>query len=330
MAPAESIRQLARDFAAAERAVCYGRMGVSTQAFGTLLPVAGATDQPGHRQPRPGRRRAVHLAGPGPGGEYLGWPLRPAGAAASRGCRNMAAKAGGGIGGRNPRRRRGAGARAGHGSRQPGAVHAQREAARTGPGLEFMLSIDLYINETTRYADLILPPTAPLEHDHYDTTFNVFAVRNVTRFNEAVLPRPEVAALRHWEIFVGLARAFAARNGLELKPTLEPQQMIDLGLRRWCLRRPFRAQAEPGHSARTSPRHRPRAAAAEPGAAPEDRRPAHPGRAASVRRRPATLRRTATACVRPVAADRRRHVRSNNSWMHNYHRLRRASRVTSC
>lgn len=59
-------------------------------------------------------------------------------------------------------------------------------------GLEFMLSIDLYINETTRYADLILPPTAPLEHDHYDTTFNVFAVRNVTRFNEAVLPRPEV------------------------------------------------------------------------------------------------------------------------------------------
>ncbi|WP_303757484.1 molybdopterin-dependent oxidoreductase, partial [Enterobacter hormaechei] len=38
-------------------------------------------------------------------------------------------------------------------------------------GLEFMLSIDLYINETTRYADLILPPTAPLEHDHYDTTF---------------------------------------------------------------------------------------------------------------------------------------------------------------
>ena len=169
-------------------------------------------------------------------------------------------------------------------------------------GLEFMLSIDLYINETTRYADLILPPTAPLEHDHYDTTFNVFAVRNVTRFNEAVLPRPE-GALHDWEIFVGLARAFAARNGLELKPTLEPQQMIDLGLR-WRLRRPFRAQAEPGHSARTSPRHRPRAAAAEPGAAPEDRRPAHPGRAAAVRRRPATLRRTATACVRPVAADR--------------------------
>lgn len=34
--PAEQIRQLARDFAAAPTAVCYGRMGVSTQAFGTL------------------------------------------------------------------------------------------------------------------------------------------------------------------------------------------------------------------------------------------------------------------------------------------------------
>ena len=152
-------------------------------------------------------------------------------------------------------------------------------------GLEFMLSIDLYINETTRYADLILPPTAPLEHDHYDTTFNVFAVRNVTRFNEAVLPRPE-GALHDWEIFVGLARAFAARNGLELKPTLEPQQMPPAArTAAWQLKHPGRPRAAPG-------------------AAPEDRRPAHPGCSAAVRRRPATLRRTATACVRPVAADR--------------------------
>ena len=36
----------------------------------------------------------------------------------------------------------------------------------------------------------LLPPTAPLEHDHYDSTFNLFAVRNVTRFNEPVLSKP--------------------------------------------------------------------------------------------------------------------------------------------
>lgn len=97
-------------------------------------------------------------------------------------------------------------------------------------GLEFMLSIDLYINETTRYADLILPSTSALENDHYDTTFNMFAVRNVTRFNRAILEKPE-GALHDWEIFVGLAQAFAARAERELKPTIAPSQMIDRGLR---------------------------------------------------------------------------------------------------
>ena len=62
-------------------------------------------------------------------------------------------------------------------------------------GLAFMLSVDFYINETTRYADVILPPTAPLEHDHYDATFNLLAVRNVTRFNLPVLPKPEARCM---------------------------------------------------------------------------------------------------------------------------------------
>src|SRR5690606_31343591 len=105
-----------------------------------------------------------------------------------------------------------------------------RQLEQALEGLEFMLSLDFYINETTRHADLILPPTAPLEHDHYDSTFNLFAVRNVTRFNAALLPKPE-GALHDWEIFVGLAQAFAARRGLELPPTVPPEQMIDLALR---------------------------------------------------------------------------------------------------
>ena len=74
-----------------------------------------------------------------------------------------------------------------------------------------MLSVDFYINETTRYADLILPPTAPLEHDHYDSTFNLLAVRNVTRFNRPVLAKPD-GTLDDWEIFVGLAKAYAAQG----------------------------------------------------------------------------------------------------------------------
>jgi anaerobic selenocysteine-containing dehydrogenase len=103
-----------------------------------------------------------------------------------------------------------------------------RQLEQALDGLEFMVSVDLYINETTRYADLILPSTSALENDHYDTTFNMFAVRNVTRFNRAILPKPE-GALHDWEIFVGLAKAFAAKTGKELKPTLPPAQMIDWG-----------------------------------------------------------------------------------------------------
>lgn len=97
-----------------------------------------------------------------------------------------------------------------------------------------MLSIDLYINETTRHADLILPSTSSLENDHYDSTFNLLAVRNVTRFNRAILAKPD-GALHDWEIFVGLAQAFARRAELELKPTWAPAQMIDLALRKGAM-----------------------------------------------------------------------------------------------
>ena len=52
--------------------------------------------------------------------------------------------------------------------------------------LEFMASLDFYINETTRHADVILPPTGPLERDHYDLVFHMFAVRNTARWSSAL------------------------------------------------------------------------------------------------------------------------------------------------
>jgi len=48
--------------------------------------------------------------------------------------------------------------------------------------LDFMVSIDFYLNETSRLADIILPPTGPFEHEQYDIIFNMLAVRNVTKF----------------------------------------------------------------------------------------------------------------------------------------------------
>lgn len=56
-------------------------------------------------------------------------------------------------------------------------------------------------------------------------------MRNVTRFNRAILAKPE-GALHDWEIFVGLAQAFARRAELALKPTWAPAQMIDMALRK--------------------------------------------------------------------------------------------------
>ncbi|EPG2630009.1 molybdopterin oxidoreductase family protein [Pseudomonas aeruginosa] len=319
--PAESIRQLARDFAAAERAVCYGRMGVSTQAFGTLCQwlvqlinlVTGNLDRVGGALCT---SPALDLVASTSGGHFDRWRSRVSGLPEYGGELPVAALAEEILG---------------EGEGQVRALVTVagnpvlstpngRRLEQALDGLEFMLSIDLYINETTRYADLILPPTAPLEHDHYDTTFNVFAVRNVTRFNEAVLPRPE-GALHDWEIFVGLARAFAARNGLELKPTLEPQQMIDLGLRAGA----YGDRSEHRLSLATLRQH-PHGidlGPLRPNLAPRLKTAGQRIQAAP----PLFVDDLQRFAAQPLpASDQllligRRHVRSNNSWMHNYHRL---------
>ena len=66
-----------------------------------------------------------------------------------------------------------------------------------------MIAHRLYINETTRHAHLILPPTSPLERDHYDLVFNALAVQNVAKFSPAVFERP-AGALHDWEILDAL------------------------------------------------------------------------------------------------------------------------------
>jgi len=195
-----------------------------------------------------------------------------------------------------------------------------RQLEQALDGLEFMVSIDLYINETTRYADLILPSTSALENDHYDTTFNLFAVRNVTRFNRAILGKPE-GALHDWEIFVGLAKAFAEKTAKELKPTLPPAKMIDMGLRMGM----YGDASEQKLSLATlfDHPHGIDLGALKPNLAARLKTPSQRVQAAP----PEILADLARfAALQAPAADEllmigRRHVRSNNSWMHNYHRL---------
>ena len=318
---AADIRQLARDFAAADKAVCYGRMGISTQTFGSLCHwlvqvinlVTGNLDREGGAlctEP------AVDLVASTSGGHFNAWQSRVSGLPEYGGELPVTALAEEML------------------TPGEGQVRALvtvagnpvlstpngRQLDRALQGLEFMLSIDLYINETTRHADLILPSTSALENDHYDSTFNLLAVRNVTRFNRAILAKPN-GALHDWEIFVALAQAFAERAELELKATRPPAQMIDLALRtgRYGEDSAFNLSLD------TLDQH---PHGLDLGPLRSNLGPRLMTASKAVEAAPQVLlddlRRLASQ-VPPVPGELlligRRHIRSNNSWMHNFHRL---------
>ena len=76
-----------------------------------------------------------------------------------------------------------------------------------------MVSVDLYLNETTRHAHLILPPTSPLERSHYDIALSGFAVRNVAKYSPPLFAKP--AGARHDHEILGRTHrcASAAARG---------------------------------------------------------------------------------------------------------------------
>jgi anaerobic selenocysteine-containing dehydrogenase len=95
--------------------------------------------------------------------------------------------------------------------------------------LEFMVSVDTYVTETSRHADYILPPAGPLERAHYPSPFFALAVRNTARYSPALFEKS--ADNRHdWEILEGLARTVAAHTGATLPPPYTPDQALELGL----------------------------------------------------------------------------------------------------
>ncbi|CAA0078946.1 Assimilatory nitrate reductase catalytic subunit [Zhongshania aliphaticivorans] len=82
--------------------------------------------------------------------------------------------------------------------------------------LELQVAIDFYINESSRHADFILPPVSPLEREHYDVIFNVLAVRDNARYAKALFPRK--ADARHdWEILLSLRDRLQPPKGLKEK-----------------------------------------------------------------------------------------------------------------
>src|SRR6185503_2076684 len=238
---ARQIRILAREFAAADGAVCYGRIGVSTQEFGgvcqwlinVLNVVTGNLDRPGGAMfTLPAFDPITAPEGLAPRGSYARWRSR---------VRNLPE-----IGGELPVVTLAEEIL----TEGPGQIKALvtsagnpvlstpngRELDRALAGLEFMVSIDPYINETTRHAHIILPPSSALERGHYDVAFHVLAVRNTTRFSPALFEQN--GDTKHdWEILVELQTRME-HQGLRgrvkrkvIKQFFGPERILDLGLR---------------------------------------------------------------------------------------------------
>ena len=84
--------------------------------------------------------------------------------------------------------------------------------------LEFMVAVDIYLNETTRHANVILPPPSHLERSHYDMVFTAFSIRNVANFSEAVFER-EADQPDEWQILAKVA-GIAQGAGADVDPVV--------------------------------------------------------------------------------------------------------------
>ena len=222
---AVDVRRLARELAAAPSSAVYGRIGTCTVLFGTLTSwlvdvvniLTGNLDRPGGvmfplaaagqrnsspasrpRTPRLGRfvTRERGL------GEVLG-ELPSAALAeeiAAGHIRGLVTVAG------NP---------------AVSAPDAGRLAAALA-GLDVMISVDCYLNETTRHADVVLPVPGPLERPHFDLLFTQLSVRNVANYSPALFPTQVPA---EWRTLARLA-AVAAGAGPDADPALVDDQVL--------------------------------------------------------------------------------------------------------
>ena len=216
--PAPTIRALARDFAQSSAAVAYGRVGVSTQEFGSLcawlisvLNVAtGNLDRVGGAMfARPAADVVAFATRIGQRGHFDKGRSRVRGLPEFSGEWPVAVLAEE-IETAGPGQIRALVTHAGN------PVLSAPNGARLDRalrGLDFMVAIDIYLNETTRHAHLILPPAFGLEQDHYDLVFHALAVRNTARYSLPVF-RPGPGARRDFEVLRDLAaRIDAARGG---------------------------------------------------------------------------------------------------------------------
>ena len=190
-------------------------------------------------------------------------------------------------------------------------------------GLECYVAIDIYLNESTRHAHYILPPAPFLTQYHYDMVFNGFAVRRVAKLNVPMRERAEDER-GDWEIFNGLGAAFAAAAGKPWQPLPPPKLMIGMALARGPDKLTVEALEAAPHGLDLGPLAPSLLRRLETPSGAIECAPAFLMEEL-VRVDGVAMASAATGDSDGASADLlligRRHVRSNNSWMHNAPRL---------
>jgi len=319
-----AIETLVRDMAQSRRAVCHGRMGASVQPFGGICqwaiqvlnilsgsldikggvrlttPAFGAVDQQASGKGHFNRHQSRVSGLPEFGGELPALCMAEEITTEGDGqIHAMITIAGNPV----------------LSSVDSGALDQAFDK------LKFALAIDFYINETTRHADVILPPTGPLEHDHFDIVFHRLAVRDTVRFNEVVF-EPESGSKHDWQIFNELAARISEIKGLPFKPLPPPDLMVGHAIENG-------RHGKSSDSGLTLERIREHPHGLDLGPLRGglfDRLCTDDGK---VQLAPDIYLKDLPRLLEASAADQcdklrligRRHVRSNNSWMHNFHRL---------
>ena len=237
--PADTQRRLARELAAAPRAAVYGRIGTCTQRFGTVNSwlvdlinvLTGNLDREGgamfakaaafaaNTQGRPGvgkgvttgRRKSRVSGAPEVYGELpitlLAEEIETPGPGQVKALITIAS---------NPV------------LSTPGGPRI----ARALEGLDFMLSLDIYVNETTRHADVILPGLSPLEDLHFDVAFPQLSHRNHARFSGPVFEAP-AGTPQEWQTILRLCALLEGR-GLGVDVQQLDDEAIEADVRRFA------------------------------------------------------------------------------------------------
>ncbi len=177
--------------------------------------------------------------------------------------------------------------------------------------LELMVSVDMYRNATSRRAHYILPPTGPLERDHYGLFLLPMAVRNIAAYSKPTLEREDPDALHDWEILRGLAHAISGQPVQEPTPREALDHMLQNG--------PYKVSLAEVEAAPSGLDFGP----PKTGVLPERLRSDDQTIACAV---PAFMDALAAVEMPEAGAGKltligRRHLRTNNSWLANSHRL---------